>query len=256
MRAGRVTSPQRSIDPSPPLVQAPGSSGGGTQTGTAIQAIQASDQAFLAVDNVGNIFYFMRDHLASQYANPVWTITPDAPPTPGASATAVPYDREIRWVESDPQRIWNVVTISPFSPSGAQLPEFTPTNAAGVAASQANYGAQALPVTSWLQDQTIMQSQANFLFANYGQPNTRAENIRIDAAPYPAAWNLIAGINVGDVITLQKWQIGDGGPVFTLRATEVVRKIRFGGMNDGNAGEGEVVASAEIIGDFEPNAYF
>ena len=211
MRAGRVTSPQRSIDPSPPLVQAPGSSGGGQQVGTAIQAIQASDSGFLAVDNMGNLFYFMRSHLASQYSSPVWTITPDAPPTPGASATAVPYYREIRWVDADPQRIYNVITVAPFSPSGAQLPLLTPTDATGVETSQADYGAQALPVSSWLQDQTVMQSQADWLFTNFGQPQTRAENVRIDAAPYPAAWNLIAGINIGDVVTLQRWEIGDGG---------------------------------------------
>ena len=256
MRAGRTTSPQRSIDPSPPLVQAPGSSGGGTQTGTAVQAIQASDQGFLAVDNAGNLFYWMRSHLASQYSSPVWVITPDAPPTPGASATAIPYDREIRWVDSDPQRIYNTITVAPFSPSGAQLPELTPTDAAGVESSQATYGAQALAITSWLQDQTVMQSQANFLFTNYGAPQTRAENVRIDAAPYPAAWLLVAGISVGDVVSLTKWQIGDGGPVFTLRTTMINRKIRFGGMNDGNAGEGEVVASVELVLDAEPSSYY
>jgi hypothetical protein len=256
MRAGRVTSPQRSIDPSPPLVQAPGNSGGGQQTGTAIQAIQASDSGFMAVDNVGNLFYFMRSHLASQYTSPAWTITPTAPPTPGAPLSAIPYYREIRWVDADPQRIYNVVTVSPFSPSGAQLPEFTPQDATDVALSQASYGAQALSVTSWLQDQTVMQSQANFLFTNYGQPQTRAENVRIDAAPYPAAWSMVAGVNVGDLCTLQRWEIGGGGETFTLRITEINRKLRFGGMNEGNAGEGEVVASIELICDGEPAAYF
>jgi hypothetical protein len=237
-------------------VQAPGNAGGGQQTGTAIQAIQASDQGFLAVDNMGNLFYWARDHLASQYTNPVWVITPNAPPTPGASASAIPYYPEIRWVDADPQRIFNTITVQPFSPSGAQLPLFTPTDAAGVEASQNNYGAQALAVTSWLQDQVLMQDQANFLYTNFGAPQTRAENVRIDAAPYPAAWGLIAGINIGDVVTLEKWQVGGGGQVFTLRATEIARKIRFGGMNDGNAGEGEVVASVEVVFDAEPSAYF
>lgn len=198
----------------------------------------------------------MRDHLASQYSNPVWAITPDAPPTPGASASAIPYYREIRWVDADPQRIWNVITVAPFSPSGAQLPLLTPTDAAGVEASQANYGAQGLAVTSWLQDSSLQQSQANFLFDNYGQPQTRAENVRIDAAPYPAAWNLVAGINIGDVVTLQRWEIGDGGETFTLRVTEINRKLRYGGMNDGNAGEGTVVASVELVLDAEPSAYY
>ena len=202
------------------------------------------------MDNVGNLFYWMRSHLASQYANPVWAITPHAPPTPGAPAAAVPYYPDIRWVDADPQRIFNVITIQPFSPSGAQLPELTPADAAGVQASQAQNGAQALAITNWLQDQVSMQSQANFLFTNYGQPQTRAENVHIDSAPYPAAWPLVAGVNVSDLVTLEKWQVGGGGQVFTLRVTEINRKIRFGGMNDGNAGEGEVVASVELILDF------
>lgn len=255
MRAGRCTSPQRSIDPAPDLVQAPGFSGGGLQTGSAVQAIQASDGGMLFVDNVGNLTYWMRGHLASQYNSPVWTLTPDAPPTPGASATAIPYYPEYRLV-NDPQRIWNVISVQPFSPSGAQLPLLTPTDASGVLASQTQHGAQPLAITSWLQSQATMQLQANFYFANYGTPQTRAENVRVDAAPYPAAWQMIAGINVGDILTLEEWQVGGGGDVLTLRTTEINRKIRFGGQNNNNAGEGEVVASIEIVADFEPSSYY
>jgi hypothetical protein len=255
MRAGRCTSPQRSIDPAPDLVQAPGFSGGGLQTGSAVQAIQASDGGMLFVDNVGNLSYYMRSHLASQYSSPVWTLTPDAPPTAGASASAIPYYPEYRLV-NDPQRIYNVVSVQPFSPSGAQLPLLTPTDASGVLASQVQHGAQPLAITSWLQNQATMQLQANFLFANFGQPQTRAENVRVDAAPYPAAWQMVAGVNVSDVITLEEWQVGGGGEVLTLRVTEVNRKIRFGGQNNNNAGEGEVVASVELICDAEPSAYY
>jgi len=255
MNAGRTTSPQRSIDPASGLVQAPGVSGGGQQMNTSIQAIQQSDGGMLAVDSVGNLFYWSRDHLASQYSSPVWTLTPDAPPAPGASATALPYYLEYRIV-SDPQRIFNVVTVQPFSPSGAQLPLLTPTDAAGVTASQARYGAQQYPVTSWLQDQAVMQAQADFLFTNFGQPQVRAENVRVDAAPYPAAFELVMGVNVGDVVTLTSWEVGSTGQTLTLRVTEINRKLRFGGQNEGNAGEGTVVASVELTCDFEPSSYF
>jgi hypothetical protein len=197
----------------------------------------------------------MRSHLASQYSSPVWTLTPNAPPTAGASASAIPYYPEYRLV-NDPQRIWNVISVQPFSPSGAQLPLLTPTDASGVLASQVQHGAQPLAITSWLQNQATMQLQANFYFANYGSPQTRAENVRVDAAPYPAAWQMIAGINVGDIVTLEEWQVGGGGDVLTLRTTEINRKIRFGGQNNNNAGEGEVVASIEIVADFEPSSYY
>ena len=249
MRAGRCTSPQRSIDPAPALVQAPGIAGGGTQTSTNVQAIQQSDSGFLFVDNPGNLTYWMRSHLASQYANPVWKIGPDT------ASGQIPYYRDYRLV-NDPQRIFNVITVQPFSPSGAQLPLLTPTDSTGVRHSQIRYGAQAYQVISWLQDQSLMQAQADWLFSNFGQPQTRAEMIRIDAAPYPLAWNLFAGLNVGDVITLEEWEIGNGGQQLTLRVTEINRKFRFGGQDEGNHGEGTVVASVELTCDFEPTSYW
>ena len=46
-----------------------------------------------------------------------------------------------------------------------------------------------------------MQSQANWLFEFYGTPQRRAEKVKIDAAAYPAAWILVMGVNVGDVVT-------------------------------------------------------
>ena len=67
-------------------------------------------------------------------------------------------------------------------------------------ASQDRYGAQPLPVTSWLQSQTEMQSQADWLFSNFGTPQRHAEQVRIDAAAYPAAWELVLGVNIGDIV--------------------------------------------------------
>jgi len=255
MRAGRCTTPQRSIDPAPDLVQAPGFSGGGQQAGSSVQAIQQSDGGMLYVDNQGNLTYWMRDHLASQYSNPVWTLTPNAPPTAGATTDKIPYYEQYQLV-NDPQRIYNVITVQPFSPSGAQLPLLTPNDAVDVLASQVQHGAQPLSIVSWLQDQTVMQSQANWLFTNFGSPQTRAQNVHIDAAPYPPAWNIVASINIGDVLTLEEWQIGGGGEVLTLRVTEINRRIRFGGQNNNNAGDGEVVANIELICDFEPPSYY
>jgi hypothetical protein len=209
----------------------------------------------LFIDNTGNLTYWMRDHLASQYSAPRWTLTPSAPPTAGATVDKIPYYEEYRIV-NDPQRIYNVITVQPFSPSGAQLPLLTPTDSTGVRTSQIQHGAQPLAITSWLQNQATMQSQANWLFLNFGSPQTRAELIRIDAGPYSSAWNLVASINVGDIVTFEEWQVGGGGDVLTLRVTEINRKIRFGGQNNNNAGAGEVTASVELILDFEPPSYY
>ena len=177
MGYGNVTYPGRCIDQAPLLVQA-ALDVGGQAASQNVQAIAISDGGMLYVDNVGAITYWQRSHLASQYANPVWLIGPTT------AAGEIPYDRDIHWV-LDPQRAWNAITISPYSPTGASLPLITPSNGTGVVASQKAYGAQPYPINSYLQSQAEMASQANWLFTNFGQPQRRAEKVKIDAASYP-----------------------------------------------------------------------
>lgn len=242
LRGGRCTSPQRSIDPAPLLVQAPGTQGGGIQVGSSIQEIQQSDNGMLFIDNVGNLCYWQRPHLAAQYSSPVWGIGPTT------AAGRIPYyPHDIKWI-ADPHRIWNAVTIAPFSPSGAELPLIVPQDAGAVLQSQVKYGAQPLQVISWLQSATEQQNQANWLFGFFGVPQRRVEGVRIDAAPYPAAWNLVAGINIGDVVQVEDWVIGGGGNVYTYRVTEIKRKVRFH--------EEETTGSVELTCDAEPTSYW
>lgn len=255
MRGGRTATPNRCIDPASLPVQAPGTAGGSQQAGEMIQQLQQSDSGMLFVDNVGHLTYWQRPHLASQYSSPVWTLTPNAPPTPGAPLTAVPYYPDIR-VVTDPQRIWNNIIIQPFDPTGAQLPLITPTSASLVNASQLQSGAQPLNITSWLQSTTEMQAQASWLFQYFGQPQRHAENVHVDAAPYPAAWQLVMGVNVGDIVTVADWQIGAGGNVNTFRVTSIVRKIQFGGRVNGDASSATVEGSVELIADFEPSTWW
>ena len=244
MRAGRATSPNRCIDPAPLLVQAPGSAGGGVQAGAAIQAIQQSDDGMLFVDNLNHLTYWQRPHLAAQYTAPVWQIGPTT------TAGRIPYYREAKWV-TDPQRVFNAVTIAPVSPTGASLPLVTPQNAALVLASQDRYGAQPLQVTSWLQDQTQLQPQADWLFSNFGVPQRHAEQVRIDASAYPLAWELVLGINIGDIVHLEDWQVGGGGNVYTFRVTEIQRHFTCG-FGDNPEMTGEVT----LICDYEPPSYW
>ena len=211
-----------------------------------------SDGGLFYIDNLGNLTYWQKSHLAAQYSTPVWTITPDAPPTPGATATAIPYYREgFRWV-ADPQRVWNAIGITPFSPDGSSLAIITPSNATAVNTSQQQYGAQPRDITSYLQSATEMQSQANWIFTNFGQVQIRVENVKIDAAPYPAAWPLILGINVGDVVTVQNWQIGDGGTTGTFRVSQIRRMIAYGGDDP----EDDPQASVTLTLDYEPPSYW
>jgi hypothetical protein len=244
LRGGRCASPQRCIDQAPSLVQAPGTNGTGSQAGQAIQAIAESDDGLLFVDNCGHLTYWERPHLASQYANPVWSIGPTTS-VPGR----IPYYKQIEWI-TDPQRVFNAITISPLSPTGAALPLITPQNATAANSSQIRYGAQPLQVTSYLQDPAQMQSQANWLLTNFGVPQRRADQILIDAGPYPAAWPLVLGVNVGDVITLEDWVIGGGGTVYTFRVTEIKRRIDYGTHNQ------QVTGQVTLTVDREPTSYW
>jgi hypothetical protein len=109
MHAGKTTSTSRCIDSTATqLVQAPGSASGGVQAGAAIQQIQQSDSGLLYVDSMNNLVYWSRPHLAAQYSSPVWTLTPDAPPAPGAPATGISDGRRIPSASS---------TSSPSRPS-------------------------------------------------------------------------------------------------------------------------------------------
>jgi len=240
---GSTTYPGRSIDPAPLLVQAPGDSGGGLQTGENVQAVQQSDSGLLFIDNCGNLVYWQRPHLAGQYTSPVWALGPNT------SLGQIPYYREVRWV-SDPQYIWNAIQIVPFSPSGENLSLITPANASAVNASQSRYGAQPLQVQSLLQSQSEMQNQANWLFSNYGHPVRHAEQVKISASAYPAAWELFLGINIGDVVTMADWAIADTGTTYTFRVTSIRRRITYGARDE------DIEATVELVLSFEPETYW
>ena len=239
---GDVTYPGRAIDPAALLVQA-ALDVGGQQAGQNVQNQATSDGGMLFTDNPGNLVYWDKAHLAAQYSSPVWALGPDT----GSGQT--PYAREIRWI-SDPQRIWNAIEIQPYSPTGASLPIITPSNGAGVTTSQAQYGAQPFSINSYLQSTSEMQSQADWIFTNFGQPVRRAENVKIDAATYPQAWQLVLGLNVGNVLTCADWQIGNGGTVYTYRVTQLRRRIEFG--DDGKVTEASVTLQISP----EPSSYW
>ena len=237
-----VNYPGRCIDAAPDLVQA-GLDLGGQQAGQNVQNIAISDGGLLFIDNVGKLNYWQRPHLAAQYSSPVWQIGPTT------SAGRTPYDREIKWI-LDPQQAYNAIEIQPYSPTGAALPIITPSNGTEVIASQQQYGAQPYSVNSYLQQTSEMQAQANWLFTNFGQPQRRVENVKIDAATYPQAWTLVLGINVGDLLQLEDWQIGGGGTVYTYRVSEIKRKFAFG--DDRNLTEASVTLQVSP----EPTSYW
>ena len=74
--------------------------------------------------------------------------------------------------------------------------------------------------------------------------------MKIDAAPYSPAWQLVLGINVGDIVQLWDWDIGATGTASTYRVSRIKRRFSYGSHDS------EVTASASLQCDAEPSSYW
>ena len=239
---GRVTYPNRAIDPAPLAVQA-ACDIGGQQVGANCQAIVSSDNGLLFVDACGTLSYRQRPHLNSDTV--IWNLSSAGP------ASGYPFQPSQEFT-SDPQRVYNVVNITPYSPDGSVLPIIVPTNATAANASETQYGPRPLAVTSYLQSSSEQLAQANWLLATYDATQRRVETLTVDAAGYPPAWLFVLAASVGDEV-----QVTDqpmlGGPlsVGTYRISSISRKIFFG------ANQSKPTGSATIVADpLPPGGYW
>jgi hypothetical protein len=238
---GLVTSPNRAIDTTPQLVQA-ALDIGGQQTGANCQAMVSSDNGMLFLDNPGTLSYRAKAHLAADTA--IWDLSSAGP------SSGYPFQPG-QVFANDPQKVYDVVQVTPYSPDGASLPVVIPSNATAVNAAQQQYGPRPLGVTSYLQSGTAQQSQANWLFSTYGSVQRRVEALTVNAAGYPPAWLFVLGANVSDVIQVTD-QPMQGGPrsTGTYRITSLSRRIFFGA--NGSRPE----ASIQITADPIPSSYW
>lgn len=236
------TSPSRAIDPDASLLVQAANDVGGQGAGSNLQALTDSDNGLMFVDLLNTLSYWSRPHLASD--QPVWQLGMN--PT----ATRIPFKRDIGW-STDPQRVYDAIDITPYSPDGSTPPAFTPSNAAAVAAAQLQNGVRPKQVTSYLQDQSKMQAQADWFLATYGTPARRAEQITIDAASHPLAWVMWFSANVGDICTVFDLPIG-GMPTSTgnYRISQMSRSLSNGA--NGNPVEGKLT----IVLDPLPASYW
>ena len=237
---GGITVPMRAIDPAPLLVQA-ALDVGGQATGQNCINIQLSDDGLLTIDNCGTVGYRARPHLAAD--TPVWLLGPNV------SAGQIPYEPDQSF-GNDPVRVWNAVLTSPYSPDGASLADITPSNAAAVAVSQAQYGPKPLSQTSYLQSVSKIQAATNWLLATFGQVERRVEKLTVNAAPHPAAWVFVIGGNVGDVATVSDQPFGGPATSGNYRISQMQRSISFGA--NGTKPE----ASLTIIADPIPASFW
>jgi hypothetical protein len=238
---GRITRPNRAIDSSAGLLVQAALDVGGQQTGANLQNLVDSDNGLLFVDNNGTLCYRSRARLAADQA--IWRIGMNT------LAGMVPFDGSIEW-SSDPQRIWDAITVTPYSPDGASLAGLTPANAAAANTAQTQFGARPKAVTSYLQDQTKMQAQADWYLANFAALQRRASVVAIDAASYPAAWAMVAGMNPGDIAQIYDAPLGQPATTGNYRVSQISRSVSFG------ANGSKVEARLVLVLDPLPTTYW
>ena len=199
-----ATYPGRCIDPAPLAVQA-ATDIGGQQAGQNLTDIAQSDGGLLFVDNLGNLTYWQKTHLAAQYSSPVWTFQP------GRRRRPVPLRPRVLLAgrpAADLERDHHHPVLSGRGDAAAGHP----AELRRVQASQQQYGAQPRQFTSYLQSTAEMQSQANWLFSEFG-------TLRMAGAEHAGRRGILPGRLAtgprrqrrGDVISVQNWQISRGG---------------------------------------------
>jgi len=227
---GKLTNPARAIDATATMLVQAAADVGGQQVGGSLQNLVDTDNGLMFVDLLNTLCYWSRPHLAADM--PVWQLGMN--PT----STRIPFKRDITW-SSDPQRVYDAITVTPYTPDGSAPPVFVPSNAGGVNAAQTQFGPRPKNVVSYLQDRAAMQRQADWLFATFGQLARRAEVITIDAASHPLGWHMFFSANVGEIATVFDLPIG-GMPASTgnYRISQISRSLSNGA--NGNPVEGRM----------------
>lgn len=241
---GMISYPNRAIDASASLLVQAGIDVGGQQVGASLQAMVDSDNGLLSVDQNGTLCYRSRAHLTADVANgPVWYIGMNV------AAGNYPFDASITF-DSDPQRVFDVISISPYSPDGASLATVVPANATAVAAAQKQRGPRPKAITSYLQDQAKIQSAANWWFTNYSGLRRRVATLKVEAASHPASWPFILGVNPGDLIQVYDAPFGQPSTTGVYMVSQISRTVSYG------ANGSQITASATIVADPLPASFW
>lgn len=231
---GGITVPMRAVDYTANAAVQAALDVGGQQAGANVAAMVASDSGWWFYDNTCTGVYKSRAHLAADTA--AWAIGMNT------AAGQMPFAKDVTF-DNDPQRVFTAITVNPYSPDGASLAELVPAGPAAVNAAQQQYGARPLTVSSYLQSGTSQQNQANWLFAYYGTLRKRVAKLTVDAASHPAAWGLVAALNLSDVITVYDQPFGAPATTVTCRVSSVEHSLSFG------ANGSQVAASVTIVAD-------
>ncbi|KAB2384761.1 LamG-like jellyroll fold domain-containing protein [Actinomadura montaniterrae] len=196
----------------------PEGSAGGTVTDLANEAVGYEDALFFA-DAAGQLQYRSRSMADQQRTRVVFgdnTAGGEIPYRPG-------------WKPSfNPSFVYNKITVSQFGPYG-----LSSNNVIEDVLSSSKYGTRGpLSRETRLGNGERAWHLANWLLGRYAWPQQRVETITISAHAYPAAWPTVLGIEVGDLVTVMRRQIGAPALAVPCRVLKVAPSIEYGASVD------------------------
>jgi hypothetical protein len=121
-----------------------------------------------------------------------------------AFMTEAPYQADITF-DYDPAQVYDDITITQYSapqgPGGAAVSTMVAvTDAQSIAA----FGDQTLQQTIYLSDANAVTDQANWILNTSDDPLIRVSQMTFDPSANPALWPIVLGMDVGQVITVQR----------------------------------------------------
>lgn len=165
---------------------------GGTVTDVA-NSVAADEDSLLFVDSAGQMQYRARGRVYVQSVRYVLGDRDDL--------GEIPYDPDVTY-DFDSTFVYNEVDTS--YPPLKSAPGATITSVATDPVSAKRYSVRSLARATRLAAAGDTYNLAWWLLSRYAYPQLRVEQVVIDAASNPNAWPLCLGVEVGDLVTLNR----------------------------------------------------
>lgn len=111
-------------------------------------------------------------------------------------------------IDYDPTYLYNQVSVVNSGASRSWQPSTATTYSVRNASSISKYGLRTLGKSVALANGSDASALASYLLTQYQTPKFRAQSVLIDLAGYPAALAFALGVEVGDLLTMNRRPIG------------------------------------------------
>jgi len=231
--AGRRWIGQQSVTYETDILASGQDIGGQSAAASAGNVAASTVPALLYIAPTGDISYAAK---AYQWNNAVDWVLGDS-----TAAGEIPFSLTSFSTDYDPARLYNDVQLTQLDSQSVTVPAgstATTTVAAMVAASEAQYGDQPYQQTAYLQNDgnaaynagSGLTDLAAWIAMVYGKPRNRVPGVTVNAAAYPAAWQLFTRAAVGDMVQVNvRLPTAAASPLVSViaRVTQTARSMKW-----------------------------